>query len=316
MKDGGFARTRTDQRRTRALVLSGGGGRGAYQVGVVKALLESGMCFDYIFGASVGALNAVMIAQGELERLEELWCGLRPQDIIRLPSASHLRQLLTGKWLGMLDTTPLENLIRQQANLGKLKSSPTKVAFFTVDLHSVESRMVTTDSLYTTEALVESLMATCAIPVLFPPRRLDGSGQWVDAGLVTNTPIRAALEAGFDELIVVLMEPTKKRSPFSNLLQIVARCVDISLYAGARKELDLLATHCCRCQDGNGNSTNKKTVLTLFKGEDHESSHLLEIGPVRSRRLIEQGYLDAMQQISRRESQQEATLTYTLADPR
>lgn len=54
---------------------------------------------------------------------------MRPQDIIRLPNASHLRQLLTGNWLGMLDTTPLENLIRRQANLGKLKSSPTRVAF-------------------------------------------------------------------------------------------------------------------------------------------------------------------------------------------
>lgn len=69
MKDGGLACTRTIRGRTRALVLSGGGGRGAYQVGVVKALYESGMRFDYIFGASVGGLNAVMIAQGELKHL-------------------------------------------------------------------------------------------------------------------------------------------------------------------------------------------------------------------------------------------------------
>lgn len=169
--------------------------------------------------------------------------------------------------------------------------------------------------LYTTEALIESLMATCAIPVLFPPRHREGSGQWVDAGLVTNTPIRAALEAGFDELIVVLMEPKKTQSAFSNLLQIVARYVDISLYAGARKELDLLATYCCRCQGGNGSSNGKKTTITLFKGEDHESSHLLEIGPVRSRRLIEQGYLDAMELIGNREGQPGANFAYTLPHP-
>ena len=62
-------------RPKRALVLSGGGGRGAYQVGVLKALTELGIDFDVAFGTSVGGINAAFYAQGKLKRLEEIWCS-------------------------------------------------------------------------------------------------------------------------------------------------------------------------------------------------------------------------------------------------
>src|SRR5271165_942762 len=110
-------------RPIRALVLPGGGGRGAYQVGVAKALQEYGITFDYAFGTSIGGLNAAMIAQGELDKLEELWSTMKAHDIYRMPSAPQIGRLIMGHHLGLLDTSPLEVLLRQNLDLHKLKAS-------------------------------------------------------------------------------------------------------------------------------------------------------------------------------------------------
>ncbi|HEY9871626.1 MAG TPA: patatin-like phospholipase family protein, partial [Candidatus Obscuribacterales bacterium] len=197
----------TGRERRRALVLPGGGGRGAYQVGVAKALAEQGLEFDLAFGTSIGGLNATLIAQGNLRRLEELWCAIRPKDIFRLPSAQQMSRMLLGHKLGLLDTTPLEALLRRELDLQKLKSSRTKVGLFTTDLCSLETRLVTIDDIMSTTEMIDVLMATSAIPLAFPPRHLHGKGLWVDGGLVRNTPMQTAIEMGAEELFVVLLHP-------------------------------------------------------------------------------------------------------------
>src|SRR5688572_21061032 len=91
----------------RALVLPGGGGRGAYQVGVSKALMERGLEFDLAFGTSIGGINATLMAQGNFQRLEDLWCNIRGKDVFSLPSAHQIGRLVLGHKLGLLDTRPL-----------------------------------------------------------------------------------------------------------------------------------------------------------------------------------------------------------------
>ena len=61
-----------EQKPVRALILPGGGGRGAYQVGVIKALYERGLEFAMAFGKSIGGINATLLVQGRIERIEEL----------------------------------------------------------------------------------------------------------------------------------------------------------------------------------------------------------------------------------------------------
>ncbi len=92
----------------RALVLPGGGGRGAYQVGVIKALREAGITFDLAYGTSIGGINASIYAQGDHGRLEELWCQIRSKDVFGLPSAHQVGRLVLGHKLGLLDTSGLE----------------------------------------------------------------------------------------------------------------------------------------------------------------------------------------------------------------
>jgi len=57
---------------SKALVLSGGGAKGAYQLGVVKELLERGESFDIIIGSSIGAFNAILLAEFYLKRSDWL----------------------------------------------------------------------------------------------------------------------------------------------------------------------------------------------------------------------------------------------------
>ena len=115
----------------RALVLNGGGSRGAYEIGAWQALDELGVRFDGVYGTSIGALNAALFAQGDLDGAVELWSNItvsqimavededdfaiermihRKRDVIPflMENARHLR----------MDISPLEALVREQPGRG------------------------------------------------------------------------------------------------------------------------------------------------------------------------------------------------------
>ncbi|MFX6794037.1 patatin-like phospholipase family protein, partial [Acinetobacter baumannii] len=81
--------------------------------------------------------------------------------------------------------------------------------------------------------------ATSAVPIAFPPRQIHGHGLWVDGGLVKNTPLRAAIDNGADEIYMVLLHPETVNVCPANMWQLIARCLDVVLDASARKELKL-----------------------------------------------------------------------------
>ena len=66
------------------LVLEGGGAKGAYHIGVSKALVEIGIEIGGVAGTSVGALNGAMIVQGELDKAYEVWQNINPSQIMNL----------------------------------------------------------------------------------------------------------------------------------------------------------------------------------------------------------------------------------------
>jgi len=282
----------------RALVLPGGGGRGAYQVGVAKALLEHGIVFDYAFGTSIGGLNATMVAQGDIVRLEELWCSIRAKDIYHLPSPNQLGQLIFGHQLGLLDTHPLEEILKKEISLTKLKHSRTKLGVCTTDLCSLQTNFITTDDIISNSELIDVLMATCALPMAFPPRQLHGSGLWVDGGLVRNTPMHAALESGADEIYMVLLHPEQINVCPVNMFEVLARCLDIVLDASARKEIQSAELYNRLVAEGNVESLGRKKVaIKVFQPHRAVNTTLLEIHPDRSRQLINQGYTEALEQL-------------------
>jgi NTE family protein len=282
-------------KRKRALVLPGGGGRGAYQVGVAKALEEVGIEFDMAFGTSIGALNACMMAQGQLDRLEELWCSIKPWNIFKLPNATQVSRMIFGRKLGLLDTSPLEEVLRREINLDRLKNSDTEVGFFTTDLCSLETRLISSDDINEFDELIDALMATSAVPIAFPPRQVQGHGLWVDGGLVRNTPMRAAMDRGAEEIFMVLLHPETVSVCPSHMWGVLARCLDVVLDASARKELELAQLYNRLIAEGSNEAEGMRAIhIEVFQPRTPVDITLLEIDPDRSRRMIRQGYEDAM----------------------
>lgn len=299
MEDGSYIEDTERKSPKRALVLPGGGGRGAYQVGVVKALYEKGLRFDMAFGTSIGGLNAALLAQGSIERLEEIWHSIRASDIFKLPSPQQMGRLLMGHKLGLLDNSPLEELLRREVNLPRLRASNMQIGWCTTDLCSLQTKLFMMDEIMSTNELIDVLMATSAIPMAFPPRHINGQGLWVDGGLVRNTPMETAIEMGADEIYMVLLHPDKINVCPTNMMEVVIRCLDIVLDASARKEIQTAELYNRLIAEGNIESKGRKNVdIRVFQPKRAFNSNLLDIDPIRSRKLISQGYDDAMESLA------------------
>ncbi len=151
------------------LVLSGGGAKGAYEVGVIRALAELGIEPEVISGASVGALNGAFVSAAPSMsdaalQLEALWCGLNNDNMLKLrQSSAHyigiaalhnslaaiiesvphkVTQLLSfvqpmfseedRHYLHLLDSSPLEDIIRESLNFDILLSSQSRDLYVSV----------------------------------------------------------------------------------------------------------------------------------------------------------------------------------------
>jgi NTE family protein len=200
------------------LVLSGGGAKAAYEAGLALALHERGVVPAAVAGTSSGALNAVMIATGEAERLAGLWRRLRREDVFRYPAATVFGGLLPG-WLGLaylrgapaaLDPRPLRATIERHLDLGRLRAAPVRLLVLAADLVSGQPRQFDNATL-----TVDALVASATVPAVFPAVP-EGGALLVDGGIVQRAPTLELLETyPVDRLLVVLayegggpLEPT------------------------------------------------------------------------------------------------------------
>jgi len=182
-----------------AFVLAGGGSLGAVQVGMLAALARRGVVPDLVVGASVGAINAAYYAaepdERGVERLKRIWLGLRRTDIFPFsPLASMLG--LFGKTDHLVTSGPLRSLLESELPYQRLEDAP------------LPCYVVATDALEGTEVVLSSgvavtaLLASAAVPAVFPPVRLDGRFL-LDGGVSSNTPVSIAVELGATRVIVL-----------------------------------------------------------------------------------------------------------------
>ncbi len=269
---------REESRPVRALVLSGGGGRGAYEAGVAKACAERDFHFDWIVGTSIGALNAALVGQNDLDMLETMWRKIRTSDVYKLPDPGHLRRVIFGQQLGLLNTDPLEKLLRSSVNIDKLKAGKTKVGFVTTDLCGLGTKVITGDEIETQDDLIDVLMASSAIPLLFPPRRLNGEGCWMDGGLVRNTPIQAAISLGATEIYAVLVEPNSVDTCPTSMMQLVSRLLEIVFDHSARSGIAHVVQHNRIIEVGGLRDGKQNGNWCLLDGQENSHSDSNGIG--------------------------------------
>lgn len=183
------------------LVLSGGGAKGAFEVGAERVLREEhGYTWDRIFGVSVGALNATILAQKEYQRLSDIWFTIREKDIYK--KFGWLRvawRLAVEKKLGAYDNKPLRELIEKNAG-AKPFLVPAHVG--RVSLTTGEYEMVSSDAPgVNTREFLDAVWASATMPIIW---ECIGPKGYVDGGLRNVTPLGDALGYSPNEIVVVV----------------------------------------------------------------------------------------------------------------
>lgn len=182
-----------------AFVLSGGGSLGAVQVGMLQALVEAGLMPDFVVGTSVGALNGAAFAddptpQG-VQRLADLWRSLRREDVFPLTLLAGLKALLL-KRDHLVEAGALLSIVRGILHARRIEQTRIALHVTATDVLSGAEVTLSTGDLDT------ALMASTAIPVVFPHVEIDGR-YLVDGGVGDNTPINTAVGLGATRIIVL-----------------------------------------------------------------------------------------------------------------
>ena len=202
------------------LMFSGGGGKGAYEVGVWKALEELNLA-SYIFavsGTSVGALNAALFAQGDLGKAESAWLEMRPEDVLSFNVEYIEKSLLCA---GVKLTSPMIKAIEVMAMTGvfsrdgllriirgyldniEINKRLVPCYVCAAELPGIQKRYFSLHN-HQEETVENILLASSAIPFIFPKQTVNGKQYW-DGFLVDNTPIKPLLDDGCDIIISVFL---------------------------------------------------------------------------------------------------------------
>ncbi|SHN26144.1 patatin-like phospholipase family protein [Cryptosporangium aurantiacum] len=184
--------------RTVAFVLGGGGVLGAVEVGMIRALYDAGIYPDLVVGTSIGALNGVVLAAAPIDeatdRLTELWSSSAARDVFRASMARQVGQLVrTGTHAH--SSGPLRALLKP---LEGLRFEDLRVPFQCCAA-SIERAA---ERWFTSGPLIDAVMASCAVPGLLPPVRIEDE-HYLDGGLVNSIPVGRALELGADQVFVL-----------------------------------------------------------------------------------------------------------------
>lgn len=215
-----------------ALVLSGGGSKGAFQLGALETLQEQGYTYNSIAGVSVGALNGALISAGELDRLGEIWRTIteeqvyRKRSLVELASAYLLYKIgLRKPPLAVYSNKPLAKLIEKEIK-GLEFDLPLKIG--RVELQS--GKYISTINPGSPD-FGKQLLASSAIPVIWDPVKIDGKFV-VDGGIRNITPLKEIILQDPDQIIVITTEPRDKppqKEKIKDIFDIAKRAIGIML---------------------------------------------------------------------------------------
>ncbi|MBX9851144.1 MAG: patatin-like phospholipase family protein [Cytophagaceae bacterium] len=233
----------------KALIFSGGSVKGAFQAGAFKAVVEAGYFPDFIYGISVGSLNGAYVCNeagkqnsasiGELDwnlmadNLINFWKKniTSPGSIaVKYNDTSLFAHIWFNRFHGLLDTTPIQNLIKENIKIEYLKKSPVGFQAGAVNISNGEIAYVDASD----PDFVDYLLASSAIPIIMPVVyiRGDKNRPYVDGGLRDVAPLKKAIDSGADEIICIACYPETfaggDLNP-RNLGQLAERVMDIAI---------------------------------------------------------------------------------------
>ena len=226
-----------------ALVISGGGSKGAFAVGALRHLIEhEGLAFDIIAGTSTGAAIAPLVVAGALDDLEHEYTNVQTADILEEFPINKVFQ--TGSVFGV---QPLFNRIKRQiddARFARIAAAPVQMFLCAICLqdarityfHTGPDAVCDQDSdlrrLHTIDDLRLAMTASSDQPVLMPPIEVPRGAQrqYVDGGVREYAPLQIAIDNGATDVYAILLSPRAKQPQthmFSGLVDVLMRTIDI-----------------------------------------------------------------------------------------
>ncbi len=215
-----------------ALVLSGGGASGIVQVPFIEELIRKGVRPDLIVGSSVGAVNGAFLAlhPNSIDGLADLWMELRSTRLWHRNLLRIGRNLLT-RGTSLYSNRFLRNLFRPHVAIDEISATEIPLFVVTTSLSSGRKHVVSSGE------LLASVMASIAVPGLFPPVRLEDD--WcVDGGLSSGLDLETALFQGATQTLAVDLgvQPSPYRP--RGLVDLLMRSMEIAVQERTKAEID------------------------------------------------------------------------------
>ena len=206
----------------KAIVLSGGGAKGAYQIGVWKALKKLHIKYDIITGTSVGALNGVFMVQNDYYKCKKLWNQvdmklLFENNIEDSDKKSELIKNYGKNFIKNNGTEPLglEKLLTKIVNKRKFFKSKINFGLISYNITTKKPVIITKEELNKNN-IIDYLIASASCYPAFTPKEINNE-KLIDGGYYDNLPINLALKLGADEIIAVDLDaPGIKRKTKTN----------------------------------------------------------------------------------------------------
>lgn len=225
------------------LVFSGGGGKGAYEIGVWKYLYEVGLdnYVKAVSGTSVGALNAALFTGASYEQAENMWLGINQSKILSpkkissediakwlvnnglniasavtmgvskaasagILTVSKIAQMVLTKTKGdyLFSREGLSEMIKSSINMDMLQNNEIPCFVTCVNCQGLKTERFKLND-HTSDEIMSMLLATSAIPIVFPNEVFNGK-KYCDGGIPIigdNTPIQPVYDTGVENIIVV-----------------------------------------------------------------------------------------------------------------
>jgi len=280
----------------RALVLSGGASKGAYQFGALKYLMgDLNIKYDIHCGISVGALNSAMLGMfskeennKSLEFMSEQWNKVDTSKIYKrwFPFGR-----LHALWKSSLyNSEPLQKWVKGYLDIELLNSSNKQIVVGAVSLSTGEYRLFNQNY----ANFVEAVIASASYPGVLCPAHMENQ-IWSDGGVKEITPLKAAIDLGATDIDIIICAPEQNHTSFSNKpnsIDVLKRTIDLMTDEIVKDDVEkaILYNKLVLC----GQAPGKKLInLNIIRPDYNPTEDSLNFSQEEIQKMIKHGYKDA-----------------------
>jgi NTE family protein len=183
-----------------AFVLGGGGVLGAAEVGMLRALMAAGITPDLIVGTSIGALNGALFAadpsHAGVDRLQAVWAQAMTEGPLSRSLRSRVSAIAAHRARAASHPGPLIALLEEHLDVRRIEDLQVEFSCVAASIERAAEHW------FTQGPIVPAVLASAALPGLFPPVAIDGE-HFIDGGIVNSIPLDRARKLGAERMFVL-----------------------------------------------------------------------------------------------------------------